>query len=258
MTMSGAAHAALAAMYADNRVLVFGHRGASAYAPMNTLPAFELAAAQGADGIELDVHRTRDGHIVIVHDFTVDKTTDGSGRVTDMTLAQVRALDAGSWFGEAFRGTRVPTLDEVFEAVGQRLYVNVELKSESSETDGLEQAVADVIARHNVQQRVIVSSFNPLALARFRGLMPDVPAGFLYDATVGEPLSLLRAVGLTVEALHPHQVLLDAGLMVLARTHGWWVNAWTVNDPARAVELRGVGVDMVMTDNPDTVRHALG
>lgn len=258
MTTNGTAHAVLAEMYTKNRVLVFGHRGASAYAPMNTLPAFELAAAQGADGIELDAHRTRDGHIVIVHDYTVDKTTDGSGCVTDMTLAQVRALDAGSWFGDAFRGTRVPTLDEVFEAVGQRLYVNVELKSESSETDGLEQAVADVIARHNMQRRVIVSSFNPLALARFRALMPDVPTGFLYDAAVGDPLSLLRAVGLTVEALHPHQALLDAGLMVLARTHGWWVNAWTVNDPARAVELRGVGVDMVMTDNPDTVRRALG
>lgn len=255
---SEAARAALTTMYAAGRMLVFGHRGASAYAPMNTLPAFELAAAQGADGIELDAHRTRDGHIVILHDFTVDKTTDGSGRITDMTLERVRALDAGSWFGDAFRGVGIPTLDEVFEAVGQRLYVNVELKSESQETDGLEQAVADVIARHGMQQRVIVSSFNPLALARFRALLPAAPAAFLYDETLGDPLSVLRAVGLTVEALHPHHVLLDAGLMVLARTHGWWVNTWTVNDPARAVALRDLGVDTVMTDNPDTVRRALG
>lgn len=254
---SEAARAALTDMYAGG-MLVFGHRGASAYAPMNTLSAFELAADQGADGIELDVHRTRDGHIVIVHDYTVDKTTNGSGRITEMTLAQARALDAGSWFGDAFRGAQIPTLDEVFESVGRRLYVNVELKTESRETDGLEQATADVITRHNMQRRVIVSSFNPLALARFRALLPDVPAGFLYDATMGDPLALMRAAGLTVEALHPHHTLLDAGLMVLARTHGWWVNTWTVNDPARAVELRGVGVDIVMTDNPDTVRRALG
>ncbi|MDX1995990.1 MAG: glycerophosphodiester phosphodiesterase family protein, partial [bacterium] len=89
----------------QGRMLVFGHRGASAYAPMNTLPAFELAAEQGADGIELDVHRSADGHPVIVHDFTVDKTTSGTGYVTGMTLAQLKALDAGEWFNESFRGT---------------------------------------------------------------------------------------------------------------------------------------------------------
>jgi glycerophosphoryl diester phosphodiesterase len=238
--------------------MVFGHRGASAYAPMNTLSAFELAAEQGADGIELDAHRTRDGHVVVVHDYTVDKTTDGSGRVAEMTLEQVRELDAGSWFGDAFRGERIPTLDEIFETVGRRLLVNVEIKSETAETDGVEQAIANVIARHAMQRRVIVSSFNPLALVRFRKIMSDVPAALLYDAEMGEPLPLLQGAGLMVEAIHPHHVLLDAGLMVLARTRGWWVNTWTVNDPARAVVLRDLGVDIIMTDNPDTVRAALG
>ena len=102
----------------ESRTLVFGHRGASAYAPMNTLPAYELAVTQGADGIELDVHLTKDKQIIIVHDETVDKTTDGTGNVHDMRLAELKELDAGSWFGAEFHGTRLPTLDEVFEAVG--------------------------------------------------------------------------------------------------------------------------------------------
>src|SRR5690606_28189003 len=118
------------------QTLVFGHRGAKAYAPMNTIPAFELAAEQGADGIELDVHRSKDGHAVIVHDFTVDETTDGNGTVTEMTLAQLKELDAGSWFGEGFHGVQIPTLDEVFEAVGERLLINVEIKSNMQDTDG--------------------------------------------------------------------------------------------------------------------------
>jgi glycerophosphoryl diester phosphodiesterase len=117
----------------QGRTLVFGHRGAKAYAPMNTIPAFELAAQQGADGAELDVHLSRDGNPIILHDFSVDATTDGSGLARTMTLAQLKDLDAGGWFGDAFRGVRIPTLDEVFEAVGSRLYINVEIKSETVE-----------------------------------------------------------------------------------------------------------------------------
>ncbi len=108
------------AMYATSP-LVFGHRGAKAYAPMNTIPSFELAAKQGAHGIELDVHRSKDGYPVIMHNFSVDETTNGTGRVTAMTLSELKALDAGSWFSPQFKGVTIPTLDEVFEAVGKRL-----------------------------------------------------------------------------------------------------------------------------------------
>lgn len=240
------------------RTLVFGHRGAKAYAPMNTIPAFELAAEQGADGIELDVHRSKDGHAVIVHDFTVDSTTDGSGRVTDLTLAELKALDAGSWFGEAFRGVRIPTLDEVFEAVGHRLLVNVEIKSESPETDGVEQVVADVIVRHGMTERVIVSSFNPLTLQRFRAIMPNVPIGFLYQANMKiDTQELMRQLGLAHEARHPHHTMIDQHYMDWARKNGYRVNAWTVNDPAEAVRLRDLGVDTIITDAPDVILKAL-
>ncbi len=245
----------IAAMY-DSRTLVYGHRGARAYAPMNTLPSFELAVQQGAHGVELDVHRSRDGYPVICHDFTVDSTTDGSGRVTDMTLGQLKALDAGVRFDPKFAGTRIPTLDEVFEAVGKRVFVNVEIKSESVETDGVEQVTADCITRHNMQARVIVSSFNPLALKRFRAIMPDVPIGFLYaEDSPAEVHTLIQ--GLNYEAYHPHYELIDSQVVADAKRSNHIINTWTVNDPLRAQGLRDLGVQGIITDKPDVILDAL-
>lgn len=240
----------------DGKTLVFGHRGARAYAPMNTIPAFELAVKQGAHGVELDVHRSADGYPVIVHDFTVDSTTDGKGRVDSMTLAQLKALDAGSYFDARFAGVQIPTLDEVFEAVGKKLFVNVEIKSVTTETDGVEQVVADCIARHNMGERVIVSSFNPLALLRFRAVAPDVPIGFLYAKESPDEVHDALA-GKAYEAYHPHDPLITADHIAPHLAAGRVINAWTVNDPARAVELRDLGVGGIITDKPDLILAAL-
>lgn len=235
-----------------NHPLVFGHRGARAYAPMNTLPAFALAADQGAHGIELDVHRSKDGYPVIVHDFTVDETTSGSGRVCDMTLSELKALDAGSWFGPQFAGVQVPTLDEVFAAVGKRLLVNVEIKAETAESDGVEAVVAACIQRHSMQQRVLVSSFSPPALVRFRELLPDVPLGYLYKG----PFTGLPEDA-TYEAYHPLHEYVTAEMVAQCRKQHIIINAWTVNDPAQAKHLCAMGVHGIVTDTPDTVLAAL-
>ncbi len=245
----------LTEMY-DGRTLIFGHRGASAYAPMNTLPAFEKAVELGADGVELDVHLSKDGQLIVLHDFTVDHTTNGSGYVRDMTLAELKTLDAGSkLFGEAFKNTRIPTLDEVFEAVGHKLLINVEIKSESEITDGVEQRVADCLLRHTMARRVIVSSFNPLALRRFREIMPSVPIGYLYAPDYHFFDEVMDA--LPHEARHPHHSIIDMSYMQWAHQHGYRVNTWTVNDPARAVELHKFGVDMLISDKPDIIGEAI-
>ncbi len=236
------------------QTLVFGHRGAKAYAPMNTLPAFELAWEQGAHGIELDVHRSRDGHPVIVHDFTVDGSTDGSGRVVDMTLDELKSLDAGSWFDESFAGVRIPTLDEVFEAVGKKLIINVEIKAQSPDTDGVEQVVADCITRHGMEERVILSSFNPLTLQRFREIAPNIPIGFLYMPNMST--SNLMSPD-SHEARHPYHESINADMMLWAKKRGYFVNVWTVNDPQQAVEFRDLGVDGLITDTPDVILKAL-
>ncbi len=241
----------------EGRMLVFGHRGARAYAPMNTLPSFELALEQGADGVELDVRLTRDGEMIIMHDDRVDATTDGEGRVSDFTLAEIQSLDAGSWFGEAFKGARVPTLDEVFEAIGARTRINVEIKPEFGRSSGeVEHKVAEAIRRHGLARRVIVSSFNPVTLRRFRRAMPEVPIGYLYSRDVPFFVPQLM-IGLPHEARHPHFDMIDAKYMAWAKRQGYRVNTWTVNDPAKAVELRDLGVDCVITDAPDVILAAL-
>ncbi len=241
----------------QHRPLVFGHRGAKAYAPMNTLPAFELAIQQGADGVELDAHFSKDREVVIVHDFMVDATTNGTGRVKEMALAQLKALDAGGWFGEQFKKTRIPTLDEVFKTIGQKLYINVEIKVESSDTEGLEQVIAEKINDYAMQQRVIVSSFNLPILERFRHIAPNVPVGFLHS-TVLDDTQRRKLNELQFEAVHPHHTLIDAAYMAWAKANGYRVNTWTVNDPMRALELRDLGVDAIITDNPDIILKALG
>lgn len=239
----------------QGRILVFGHRGARAYAPMNTIPAFELAVEQGADGVELDTHLSRDGILIVLHDFTVDSVTDGNGYAKYMTLSELKELDAGKKFGDAFAGTCIPTLDEVFEAVGRKLFINVEIKSESQDTDGVEQAVADCIQYHGMQSRVIVSSFNPLALQRFRTIMPEVPIGYLYAPQYTFFPEVMET--LPHEARHPHESIIDASYMQWVRNHNWRVNTWTVNDPIRAIELRNLGVDAIITDAPDVIIGAL-
>lgn len=240
----------------DGELLIYGHSGAMGYRPTNTLPAFELALEQGAHAVELDAHRSKDGHVVVVHDFTVDRTSNGTGRVNEMTLAELKALDAGSWFDEKYAGIQVPTLDEVFEAVGHKMLVNVEIKSDSQETDGVEQAVADCIARHNMQQRVIMSCFNPLALKRFRAIMPQVPLAFLFAYDV--PYDTKALLGdFQYEAYHPNYMMIDADLMQQEAKQGRIVNAWTVNEVEDTLKLRDLGVHGIMTDYPDVMLNAL-
>jgi glycerophosphoryl diester phosphodiesterase len=240
----------------DKQSLVFGHRGAQAYAPMNTLPAFELAVAQGAHGIELDVQLSRDGYPMIMHNLTIDKTTDGSGRIAQKTLKQLKALDAGSWFDPKFANTRIPTLDEVFEAVGKQVFINVEIKSKSVVTNGVEQVITNCIIRHNMQTRVIVSSFNPHALMRFRALMPDVPLGFLYKPETPYDLQWVAA-NVPHEAYHPREEIITPELMADAARAGHLINAWVVNDLKRARELHDMGVRGHITDKPDVIRAAI-
>lgn len=237
-------------------ISVFGHRGARAYAPMNTIPSFELALAQGAHGVELDVRLTRDGVPVILHDERIDATTNGEGPVGAFTLAELQSLDAGSWFNESFKGVHVPTLDEVFETIGSRTLINVEIKAESALSNGVEAKTADAIRRHNLTRRVLVSSFNPLTLRRFRSLMPEVPIGYLHEPNTPFFLPHLLS-GFPHEARHPHFTLIDAKYMGWAKRQGYRVNTWTVNDPARAVELCDLGVDCMITDTPDVILAAL-
>jgi glycerophosphoryl diester phosphodiesterase len=246
------------AFYA-HKPLVVAHRGASHDSPENTLRAFELAKQMGADGVELDTSLSKDGVPVVIHDLTLDSTTDGQGLVNSYTLEQIKKLDAGSSFDAAYAGERVPTLDEALETIGKDMITNIELKANSWYSDGLEQAVLNVIRKHNAQGRVIISSFNPFTLRRFRQLAPQIPIGYLY--TNGEPIYLRYGwfmAGLTHEARHPQDSIIDVGFMHWARQHNYRIHTWTVDDPNRIRELRDLGVDAIITNRPDVALTALG
>ena len=238
--------------YSTGRTLVFGHRGAMAGAPMNTLAAFQLAVEQGADGIELDVHLSKDGQIVVLHDFAVDATTNGQGDITDMTLSELKQLDAGLWFSAEFAGERIPTLDEVFEGFAHKLYFNVELKSRFDERHALEAAVADCIRRHKLTEQTIVSSFDARLLQRFRAVCPEVMMGYLHGPDISPIMNEVPH-----EARHPWHDFIDEAYMRWARDAGYLVNAWTVNDFDRARALRDLGVNGIITDSPADAISAL-
>lgn len=229
------------------RPLIIGHRGASAAAPENSLPACALALAEGADGIEFDVQLSADGQPVIIHDDTVDRTTDGSGRVTDLTLAELRALDLG-------HGTTIPTLDELFALLGRQPLYNIELKTRGVADRGLEAAVAACIRSHDLASRVLVSSFSPFALRRARRDLPaNVPLGLLRDRDVTR-----RACRwLDVRADHPEHTLIDADAMAWAVARGYRVHTWTVDDPAEARRLADLGIHGIISNTPGLIRDAL-
>ncbi|MDE2748718.1 MAG: glycerophosphodiester phosphodiesterase family protein [Chloroflexota bacterium] len=240
----------------SDETLVFGHRGALAQAPMNTLAAFDCARQQGADGIELDLQLSRDGHLVVIHDYTVDATTDGHGDVAEMSLAELKRLDAGAWFSAAFAGERIPTLDEVFDAFGDKLLINVEIKSSPAWGYRADKLLAECVRRHGMSERVIVSSFDPVILRNLRQMMPAAIMGFLYqpDMPAAHYLPLKR---LWHQARHPRQDMVDQGYMNWARAQRYFVNVWTVNDGERALELGRLGVNTIITDEPATIIRAL-
>ena len=238
--------------FASSRTLIFGHRGAMADTPMNTLSSFQAAVDQGADGVELDVHLSQDGHIVVVHDFAVDATTEGRGDVADITLAELKRLDAGSWFSDEFAGERIPTLDEVFEGFADKLFFNVELKSRFDARPDLESAVADCIRRYGMAERTLVSSFDARLLQRFREICPEVMMGYLHGPDVADMMNEVPH-----EARHPWHDFIDEAYMRWARAAGYFVNAWTVNDGERARALRDKGVNGIITDTPAKLIAAL-
>jgi glycerophosphoryl diester phosphodiesterase len=173
--------------------LVSGHRGACSMAPENTLAAYREAYYHGADMISIDVHRTADNQLVVIHDPTVDRTTNGHGAVHDLTLAQLRSLDAGSWFSPLYRGETIRTLDEVLDWAKGKMQVDIELKQPSS-YPGLEQQVAATLRAHHMEHEAMVDSFDHAAAARFKQLAPEIKTGYLIS-----PLPWVRSIKHSVE-----------------------------------------------------------
>ncbi|MFP3895409.1 MAG: glycerophosphodiester phosphodiesterase [Anaerolineales bacterium] len=237
--------------------LIIAHRGASAVAPENTLAAFRAAVEAGADGIEMDVMRCHSGELMVVHDDTVDRTTDGSGLVRTISKDSLRMLDAGSWFGPEHAGQRIPTLDDVLPFVEGGIRLNIEIKSQGLRSEGLEEEIADMIRAREYEDRILISSFNPLVLMRLRNVAPEIQRGLLY--TPGSLRSSPRIWRHLVQpqALHPHHSVVDEEYIRWAKENGYRVNVWTVNEAERMREMIALDVDGIITDHPARLRRFL-
>lgn len=231
--------------------LVIAHRGASSLAPENTLAAFRLAVELGVDGIELDAKLSSDGIVVVHHDQTLERTTSGSGLVRAKKNSELRKLDAGSKFNDAFRGERIPTLDEVFTEVGHSILINVELTNYGTVFDLLVKEVASLVARHQLEEQVLLSSFNPIAIWQASRALPGVRRALLIHGSSPRIFRNIFMSCLPVDDVHPAVQLVDQGWVERQHSRDRRVRAWTVNEPERIQSLLEMGVDGVITDTPD-------
>jgi glycerophosphoryl diester phosphodiesterase len=234
------------------RPTIFAHRGSKNHAPENTLAAFRLAVTQGAPAIELDAKLSADGEIVVFHDRTLDRTTNGTGKLQDKPLAALKELDAGSHFSPAFRGEPIPTLAEVFEAVGGVVFINIELTNYAAPKDQLPDKVAQLVVDFNLQESIMFSSFNRFALQRARELLPKVPCGLLaLPGLLGAPArSWLGRKLVAYQALHPAMRDTTPKLVNEVHQRGHRVHVYTVNKRPDMLRLFQYGVDGIFTDDP--------
>lgn len=239
------------------RPSVWAHRGASGYAPENTLAAFSKAASLGAEGIELDVQLTKDGEIVVCHDEKIDRTSNGKGLIKDFTLAELKELDFSYKFKEEFPGEKIPTMREVFELLKPtNLTINIELKTGIIFYPNIEEMILTLTKEFGMEDRVLYSSFNHYTAKRIKALDPSAKVGFLYaDGTIDMP-----TYGKThgVDALHPALYNIQfPGFMEECAKNDLEVNVWTVNTEEFAGMACQAGVNAIITNYPDMVQDVI-
>ncbi|HZY10950.1 MAG TPA: glycerophosphodiester phosphodiesterase family protein, partial [Bacteroidota bacterium] len=230
----------------------------------NTLVAFKRAIDLGATMLELDVHQTNDSHLVVIHDETVDRTTNGDGKIKDLSLAQIKLLDAGSWFSPEYAGEKIPTLGEVFDITPDSISLLIELKEGSIEYPGIEERVARLIRERDAQHRVILKSFDDDILKRLRKLAPDVRRLKVFVTQISF-LGIIIERGLnfgtvlndSVQYVQHYWFGLTQSFIDEAHRKGYKVFAWDVNDRDRMKDLVEIGIDGIETDHPDWVKELL-
>jgi len=238
-------------MSLDSPTRVIAHRGFSGQAPENTLVAIRQAIEVGADMVEVDVTVTADGQVICLHDETLDRTTNGSGLPSKLPMAEIKQLDAGSWFSPDYAGEKIPTLTEVLETVKGRILINVEIKSEAVEHDVVPK-VAVLIADHGMLDEVVVSSFSPDALRQMKVADPAIATATLFNKelhTGRDPLEIVLEVGSRGFNISSKRVTPE--MIERCHRHGIPVAVYTVNEASDMRRLMEMGVDAVFSDHPD-------
>lgn len=232
------------------------HRGFSGRYPENTMLAFNRAIQAGCDAIELDVHLSKDGKVVIIHDERLDRTTSGGGFVRDYTLKQLQRLDAYGKFRGKFERQSIPSLREYFTLVSQfPLLTNIELKNSVYYYPWLEEKVIELVREFKLEDRVIFSSFNNASIMKCRGLAPEVFAGFLCEKPLDNPGEYARCFG--VQYVHPNFARLKRRQIKDCKQNGIGINAWTINSESEMKKAIKLGLDGIITNHPDVLSRLL-
>ncbi|MCR8657045.1 glycerophosphodiester phosphodiesterase [Paenibacillus endoradicis] len=237
-------------------IINYAHRGASGYCPENTMASFIKAIELGATGIETDVQMTSDGQLVLIHDENLLRTTGIDKYVKDVTLAEIKQLDAGSWFNESFSAEKIPTLDELMQLAKQsNIKLNIEIKSGVFIYHGIEQKVIDKIYEFELQHDVIISNFNHYSLALCKQIDPAITTGILYMEGLYQPWDY--AATLLADALHAPRYAVLPEWVEAAKQNGKIYNVWTVNNEQEMKNFVAAGVAGIITNYPDRLHQIL-
>ncbi|EON73824.1 glycerophosphodiester phosphodiesterase [Lysinibacillus sphaericus] len=235
---------------------IFAHRGVSSHYPENTSAAFYAASKLPIAGIELDVHLTADGEVVVIHDETIDRTSNGTGYVKDYTLQQLRAFDFGSWFSDECRGESILKLGEVLELfAGTHHRINIELKTDVFPYDGIEPLVIKEVASYQMTERVIISSFNHESIQIVSQIAPYIETAALFAEILIDFTTYTAQI--PTNAIHVSLPTAFRKSVGLALEKGAIVRAYTVNDIDIALQLQQLGIDAIFTDDPEKMLDAL-
>lgn len=241
-------------MPAPGHLLKIGHRGASGTTPELTRVAFLRALELGVDMVEFDIHLTKDGYLIVIHDHDLQRTTNGTGAVREHTLAEIKQLEAGSWFDPRFKGEAVLTLEEVIEIIGRRALLNVEIKSPPGDWSGTALKTVAVLTHCGLLGTTVISSFEMQALQKVRELSPAARLGVLWHQPDFED-AWSWAHQLAAWSFHPWSKVLTAEGVEEAHRRGLRVLTWTVNDPEEIEQMVGMGVDGIISDFPERLLH---
>ena len=233
------------------RVLVVAHRGASGLAPENTLASFKKAMEIGADYSELDVHQSKDGQVVVMHDETLDRTTNGSGGIWEYTVDELKKLDAGSWFSAEFAGEPIPTLSEVIDLVKGKMKLNIEIKISGHEPD-IAQKVVEIIRAKDFSKDCMITSFDMATVKKVKEIAPDLVTGFIFARDYPE-----EVFSGNWEVLSVNKKEVDEAFMAKAKKADKQVHVWTVNKKENMKRLIDLGVDGIITNYPNILKELL-
>lgn len=238
--------------------LLFGHRGCSRAAPENTFAAFQKILDFGIPGVEFDVHRCGSGELVVIHDDNLKRVTAYDALVAETDYSVIETLDAGSWFGEDFRGEKVPLLDEALELFGNSVYFDIEIKHRNKQCGPTEQALVEAVRRHGITDRVMISSFNPYVLKEVRRLDKSVRTAHIYIDHEESPRLLRHGAGRFLcrpDALKPEQRQVGRRSMFFTGAlEGYPVIPWTVDRPEEARRLLALGVSGIISNVPEALQ----